>query len=67
LPAVDSAEPSIGLRSAVRSYEAQFIARALERANGNQSRAAELLQIPRRTLVRKLKTSAQPERRRKRQ
>jgi transcriptional regulator with PAS, ATPase and Fis domain len=67
VPAVTSAEPSVGLRSAVRRYEAQFIARALERANGNQSRAAELLQIPRRTLVRKLKTSAQPERRRKRQ
>jgi len=46
-----------GLRDAMRHYETLLIERALASTGGNQSRAAELLQIPRRTLVRKLRGS----------
>lgn len=46
-----------GLRADLRHYEALLIERALASTGGNQSRAAELLQIPRRTLVRKLRKS----------
>jgi DNA-binding NtrC family response regulator len=46
-----------GLRDALRHYEMLLIERALASTGGNQSRAAVLLQIPRRTLVRKLRGS----------
>jgi two-component system response regulator AtoC len=48
-----------GLRDALRDYEAQLIGQALEQADGNQTRAAELLEVPRRTLVRKLQALRQ--------
>jgi len=51
------ASSSRGLRDAMRHYETLLIERALASTGGNQSRAAELLQIPRRTLVRKLRGS----------
>ena len=39
---------------AVAEFEKKFIKRMLERANGNQSRAAKLLRIHRNTLSRKI-------------
>jgi DNA-binding NtrC family response regulator/pSer/pThr/pTyr-binding forkhead associated (FHA) protein len=39
----------------VREYEVQMITEGLRRAEGNQTRAAELLRIPLRTLVHKMK------------
>jgi len=39
----------------VREYEVQMIREGLRRADGNQTRAAELLRIPLRTLVHKMK------------
>ena len=45
---------SLDLRASLRTYEARLIEQALRRTGGNQRRAAELLNIPRRTLVRKL-------------
>lgn len=47
--------PKVGLREALRLHEIALIQRALESTGGNQRRAAELLEIPRRTLVRKLR------------
>jgi two-component system response regulator AtoC len=46
-----------GLRDELRHYEMLLIERALASTGGNQSRAAVLLRIPRRTLVRKLRGS----------
>ena len=46
---------STPLRGQMQSLERQRIVDALERSNGNQSRAAELLGMPRRTLVDKLR------------
>jgi DNA-binding NtrC family response regulator len=42
------------LEEAVTEFEKKFIKRALERSNGNQSRAARLLGIHRNTLSRKV-------------
>jgi Fis family transcriptional regulator, factor for inversion stimulation protein len=47
-------ERGILLEEAVTEFETKFIKRALERANGNQSRAARLLGIHRNTLSRKV-------------
>lgn len=44
-----------GLESAVDAYEAELIKRAVERANGNCSKAARLLKVPRQTLHNKIK------------
>ncbi|WP_394837667.1 sigma 54-interacting transcriptional regulator [Pendulispora rubella] len=50
-----SSPSSTPLRGQMQSLERQRIVDALERSNGNQSRAAELLGMPRRTLVDKLR------------
>jgi len=42
------------LRSEIRAYEADLIRAALQRSNGNQRRAAELLNLPLRTFERRL-------------
>jgi len=47
-------ERGIMLEEAVVEFEKKFIRRALERANGNQSRAAKVLGIHRNTLSRKV-------------
>ena len=47
-------ERGILLEEAVCEFEKKFIKRALERSNGNQSRAAKLLGIHRNTLSRKV-------------
>lgn len=47
-------ERGILLEEAVSEFEKKFIKRALERSNGNQSRAAKLLGIHRNTLSRKV-------------
>lgn len=47
-------ERGILLEEAVTEFEKKFIRRALERANGNQSRAAKILGIHRNTLSRKV-------------
>ena len=47
-------ERGILLEEAVIEFEKKFIKRALERANGNQSRAAKFLGIHRNTLSRKV-------------
>jgi DNA-binding NtrC family response regulator len=47
-------ERGILLEEAVKEFEKKFIKRALERANGNRSRAAKLLGIHRNTLSRKV-------------
>jgi DNA-binding NtrC family response regulator len=45
------AEPGAGLPQRIASLEKKMVLEALERTGGNQSRAAELLKIPRRTLI----------------
>lgn len=47
-------ERGILLDEAVNEFEKKFIKRVLERANGNQSRAAKVLGIHRNTLSRKV-------------
>ncbi|HVS74051.1 MAG TPA: helix-turn-helix domain-containing protein [Candidatus Acidoferrales bacterium] len=47
-------EHGILFDEAVGEFEKRFIKRALDRANGNQSRAAQALGIHRNTLSRKL-------------
>jgi DNA-binding protein Fis len=47
-------ERGILLEEALTEFEKKFIKRALEHANGNQSRAAKLLGIHRNTLSRKV-------------
>ncbi len=47
-------ERGILLGEAVTEFEKKFIKRALERADGNQSRAARVLGIHRNTLSRKV-------------
>jgi DNA-binding NtrC family response regulator len=44
----------VQLDDAVNEFEKKFIKRALERTNGNQSRAARVLGIHRNTLSRKV-------------
>ncbi|MCB0307823.1 MAG: sigma 54-interacting transcriptional regulator [Bdellovibrionales bacterium] len=43
------------MKEVVSSYEKNIIVQALKRANWNQTKAADMLQIPRRTLVSKIK------------
>jgi Fis family transcriptional regulator, factor for inversion stimulation protein len=47
-------ERGILFNEAICEFEKRFIKRVLDRANGNQSRAAELLGIHRNTLSRKI-------------
>ncbi len=47
-------ERGIMFDEAVTEFEKRFIKRALDRSNGNQSRAARLLGIHRNTLSRKM-------------
>jgi DNA-binding protein Fis len=47
-------ERGILFDEAVEEFEKRFIKRVMERTNGNQSRAAEVLGIHRNTLSRKL-------------
>ena len=47
-------ERGILFDEAVNEFEKRFIKRALDRSNGNQSRAARLLGIHRNTLSRKI-------------
>jgi DNA-binding NtrC family response regulator len=47
-------ERGILLEEALTEFEKKFIRRALERSNGNQSRAAKVLGIHRNTLGRKI-------------
>jgi transcriptional regulator with PAS, ATPase and Fis domain len=56
VPAPDGGD----LKGGVRDYERERIAEALERAAGNQTRAAKLLGVSRRTLVRRLADYALP-------
>jgi len=51
---------------AVNEFEKKFIRRALDRSNGNQSRAARLLGIHRNTLSRKIDLYKLEQRRRSR-
>ncbi|MCG8555756.1 MAG: sigma 54-interacting transcriptional regulator [Proteobacteria bacterium] len=52
-PGLDSDD--LVFKERVQQYEIKLILRGLERAGGNQTRAAELLRIPLRTLVHKLR------------
>ncbi len=54
LPKSAQAPPSADLRSQLKAFERDRIARALEQSGGNQSAAARLLGIGRRTLIDKL-------------
>jgi arginine utilization regulatory protein len=47
-------ERGILLDEAVTEFEKKFIRRVLEKLNGNQSRAAKVLGMPRNTLSRKI-------------
>jgi two-component system nitrogen regulation response regulator GlnG len=47
-------ERGILFEEAINEFEKRFIKRALDRSNGNQSRAARLLGIHRNTLSRKI-------------
>ena len=56
-PLAPGEEPgSVAFRDRIRDYELKLITDALDAAGGNQSRAAELLRIPLRTLVHKIRT-----------
>ena len=54
-PAVAVDDGSLPLDEAVRAYERERVERALAASAGNQTQAARLLGIPRKTLVSKLK------------
>lgn len=45
-----------GLKGITREFERRVVSEALERANGNKNKAAEILQINRKALYRKMKT-----------
>jgi DNA-binding NtrC family response regulator len=45
----------VPFKDRIRDYEVKLLTDALDAAGGNQSRAAELLQMPLRTLVHKIK------------
>ncbi|MDB4973200.1 MAG: two component, sigma54 specific, transcriptional regulator, Fis family [Myxococcaceae bacterium] len=47
---------SVPFRDRIRDYEVKLITDALDAAAGNQSRAAEILRMPLRTLVHKIRT-----------
>jgi two-component system, NtrC family, response regulator AtoC len=53
-PPDDPALPDASHKSRLEAYERELIAEALQRAGGNKTRAAELLRMPLRTLMRKL-------------
>jgi DNA-binding protein Fis len=59
-------ERGILFDEAVGEFEKRFIKRVLDRANGNQSRAAEVLGIHRNTLSRKISEYKLDHRRRRR-
>jgi DNA-binding NtrC family response regulator len=59
-PAPAAPAPSHGLRGALAEEERRRIVDALQRCAGNQSRTAELLGMPRRTLVKRLRDYAIP-------
>ena len=46
----------VSFKDRIRDYEVALITSALESAEGNQSKAAEILKMPLRTLVHKIKT-----------
>ena len=54
----DSAEidPDADFKERVKAYETKLILDALARAEGNQTKAAQLLRMPLRTMVHKIKT-----------
>jgi DNA-binding NtrC family response regulator len=54
-PANSTAPEGDGFKDRVRRYETELIVDALERAGGNQTRAAALLRMPLRTLVHKIR------------
>jgi DNA-binding NtrC family response regulator len=59
-PVITAAGPTddlgaVPFRDRIRDYEVKLITDALDAAAGNQSRAAEILQMPLRTLVHKIK------------
>ncbi len=54
-PAPGEELSAVPFRDRIRDYEVKLITDALDVAAGNQSRAAELLQMPLRTLVHKIK------------
>jgi len=54
LPGSGEGADGVGLRDMVRRYEAQIIEEHLRANNWNQTRTAELLGVPRRTLVEKI-------------
>ncbi len=54
-PAMDLADTSLDLRSALENLERQMIDRALQKAGGNRTEAAALLGLNRTTLVEKLR------------
>jgi Fis family transcriptional regulator, factor for inversion stimulation protein len=59
-------EQGIAYEDAVSEFEKRFIKRVLEKADGNQSRAAEELRIHRNTLSRKIEEFKLDHRRRSR-
>ena len=60
MPSTLPPAPSAGLRSGVEQVERDLILRALEQCAGNQTQAAKLLGISRRTLVSRLEQYALP-------
>jgi DNA-binding NtrC family response regulator len=62
-PSAAPFEPALDLRAQLKQHEQELIRLALERTNGHQRKAAELLGLPLRTLERKLqKLSKRPAR-----
>jgi DNA-binding NtrC family response regulator len=55
LPAVDIPADGLNFDGAVQDFERQLLSKALERTHGVKSKAAELLQMNRTTLVEKVK------------
>jgi DNA-binding NtrC family response regulator len=55
LPTAPEDLGAVPFRDRIRDYEVKLITDALDAAAGNQSRAAEILQMPLRTLVHKIK------------
>lgn len=59
-------EHGVGYEDAVGEFEKRFIKKVLEKANGNQSKAAQTLGIHRNTLSRKISELDHRPKRRKR-
>ncbi len=55
-PAMDDGTGDVAFKERIRDYETQLILDALRRADGNQTAAAKILQMPLRTLVHKIKS-----------